>query len=291
MERLNYKLTDAEIKDRLRRLTVVNSDEDSLFLAWLANKYGILAIDIDGVLCEERRIDYSQRKSIFFNFAGHKYKYKILYTARLAKDRKTTEEWLKEHSIRYDALITNKLPYSMLIDDKAQQPNFHREHLNDAQSHAEVNSYIRQVAMYLSYFVKEHDRILDVGASDGEMAKYMPANYTGIDISPASKMVKKATIYDIKDRYDLIIYNHVLEHIKTPYEEIQKAASCLKKGGSIFVACPTIKDAWAWELQGHYCLLNYEIVKKIAEFANLSIVEYSTHCLRADHEEQWIILR
>ena len=45
--------------------------------------------------------------------------YKILYTARLETDRDLTVQWLNKNNIKYDALIMNKLPYSLLIDDKA----------------------------------------------------------------------------------------------------------------------------------------------------------------------------
>lgn len=109
--------SESTIKYILANIRICDGDILSRFFLYLRFHGGIKAIDIDGVLCEEQG-RYEYRKSKFFKIE-REYKYIVLFTARLAVDRALTLEWLKKNHIDYDALITNKLPYDILIDDKA----------------------------------------------------------------------------------------------------------------------------------------------------------------------------
>lgn len=108
------QLSDEIIQTYLHKIHTYHPDRISRFFIWLNWHGGVGAIDIDGVLCNSKGKKINALEN--FNLSE---KYKVLYTSRLECDRKITERWLKENSIKYDALIMNKLPYSKLIDDRA----------------------------------------------------------------------------------------------------------------------------------------------------------------------------
>lgn len=84
-----------------------------------------IAVDIDGILTfETEGHDYKNRTpnpttirmvnqlfEVGFNI--------ILYTSRMKQDQHVTEEWLKQHGVRYHTLVLQKLQYDILLDDKA----------------------------------------------------------------------------------------------------------------------------------------------------------------------------
>lgn len=109
-------LTERIIREYLKKIHLYDIDRQSRLLLYLQRKGGIEAVDIDGVLAEDFG-DYADRK--FLGQPRRKYKYRILYTARLEADRMVTENWLARHNIKYDALLMNKAPYDILIDDRA----------------------------------------------------------------------------------------------------------------------------------------------------------------------------
>lgn len=109
-------LGDGIIKEYLQKIYKYDPDRISRFFIYLQKVKKVYAIDIDGVLCKESDEPYDKKEFLSdINPNG----YKVLYTARLEMDREVTEKWLSDHGIQYDALIMNKLPYSVLIDDKA----------------------------------------------------------------------------------------------------------------------------------------------------------------------------
>lgn len=111
------KLSDNIIKEYLQKIHKYDQDRISRFFIYLNKISKVYAVDIDGVLCKEENKPYAEREFLTdINQKG----YKVLYTSRLEMDRQVTEEWLKKHKIKYDALIMNKLPYSVLIDDRAK---------------------------------------------------------------------------------------------------------------------------------------------------------------------------
>ncbi len=86
----------------------------------------VIAVDIDGVLCEEDKsnTDYLVRKPLFegiilvslLKLKGFKIK---LFTARFEEDRDLTKKWLDLHGIEYDELIMGKPQYDFILDDRA----------------------------------------------------------------------------------------------------------------------------------------------------------------------------
>lgn len=115
----DLQLTESEIREKLRSIKTCDNDEVSRFFLYLRiHCGGVLAVDIDGILCELDDSPFCAKTPLVKEIKETAYKWVILYTARLECDREETEEWLNRHGIRYDALITNKLPYDLLIDDR-----------------------------------------------------------------------------------------------------------------------------------------------------------------------------
>lgn len=117
-----FTVSEEIITEYLHKIHTYDPDRISRFLIYLKSRKPVYAIDIDGVLCEDRGA-YSDRKPIktaidaLRNIDG----YIMLYTARLEIDRLATEKWLSDNLVPYDLLIMNKIPYSAIVDDKSRK--------------------------------------------------------------------------------------------------------------------------------------------------------------------------
>lgn len=98
-------------------------------------------------------------------------------------------------------------------------------------------------------------RILDVGCGRGRwlhqlqnagfkqlhgVDAYLPVEQEVYD----AITIRRGTILDADNGYDLIAYHHVLEHIADPRAEIAAAVNRLKPGGYLLVRVP-VADSWA----------------------------------------------
>ena len=168
--------------------------------------------------------------------------------------------------------------------------NFHRDHFLNKDEHQRINRLVQITAQYINLFISDDMDVLDVGGADGIMLDYIKGKAKSIDIFPADERVKFGTIYEEpKESYDMIIYNHVIEHIWKSYDEIEAAVQRLRPNGYIFIACPYFNAPWAYNLEPHVQLFNEHILRKMLKSLNVETLEYSRHCFREDKEEQWII--
>lgn len=86
----------------------------------------IVAIDMDGVLCENGGYtdeQFMNRKPLLNNIKKinklHDSKhYIIIYTARRSSVRVITEHWLQKYNVDYDIVVMDKLRFDMYIDEK-----------------------------------------------------------------------------------------------------------------------------------------------------------------------------
>lgn len=93
------------------------------------------------------------------------------------------------------------------------------------------------------------DSVLDVGSGEGEllfqMYKIGFSNLTGVDPYirsdkqpfPGLKFIK-SNLSKIKEKYDLIMFNHSLEHVLNPRTELLHAVQLLNPGKCILVRLP-----------------------------------------------------
>lgn len=115
---------------------------------------------------------------------------------------------------------------------------------------------------YLNPFLLRHvpanALVLDVGCSNGLQGKYLRkekgCRVYGVDISrqaiqEARKNLDKATIMDIekdglpfKEKFDVIIFSDILEHLASPEEVLKKFKTYLKKEGLVVTAIPNVAN-------------------------------------------------
>lgn len=112
------KLSDKILNKYISKIYTYEPDRISRFFIYLKQYKKVNAVDIDGILCEDKQ-QYSKRKPLKKNInkINKLDGYIVLYTSRLEIDRDITIKWLKKNKVKYHSLIMNKLPYSLLIDD------------------------------------------------------------------------------------------------------------------------------------------------------------------------------
>jgi SAM-dependent methyltransferase len=110
------------------------------------------------------------------------------------------------------------------------------------------------------------DAILDVGCGNGslltQLYKMGFTNLTGIDpfINEghdygAIKIYKKE-IHDIKEKYDLIMMHHSLEHMFEPLKALQKAYSLLNENKYLLVRIPVMGNYGWQQYKTNWCGLD-----------------------------------
>lgn len=102
---------------------------------------------------------------------------------------------------------------------------------------------------------------------------------------------KLAEVFE-PESVDLILLNHVIEHVPDPRETLRRLAAVLKPGGEIHGATPNV-DAWdarifeegwiGWHVPRHFVLFDHETFAELAEQAGLELVELKSSLEAASH--------
>lgn len=149
-------------------------------------------------------------------------------------------------------------------------------------------------------------KILDVGCADAAYFGLLKSRCRDIelvgvefkdDIAQLARSkgfnVLTGTIFDVNysEYFDLIVMNNLIEHTLEPSNELKKACSLLKKGGTVVLETPNI-NSWDFFLMGrfwgglhvprHTYLFSISSLSKLAGKAGLNVncVEY---LLNTDH--------
>lgn len=170
----------------------------------------------------------------------------------------------------YDVVICEKCGFAFAdnIPDQAFFETYYKEmskktfYIKNKVFKKEKNSnYEKEMNKRLIYsfscfrkFLNKEDRILDLGCYTGELMKILKdhgyKNLIGIDPSDyAVKVAKarygikvvKASIFDDLGhlgKFDFIIINHILEHIKNLSEFLQKIKNLLNFKGKVYIETP-----------------------------------------------------
>lgn len=117
-----------------------------------------------------------------------------------------------------------------------------------------------ELALMRSHGLPRDARILDVGCGAGQLldrlAKLGYTDLLGIDPfiskdthSKGGVPILRRHIADIDGAYDLVMFNHSLEHMSAPRDALFEARRLLATGGRCVVRAPTVCSA-AWEEYG-----------------------------------------
>lgn len=120
------------------------------------------------------------------------------------------------------------------------------------------------------------NRILDIGCGAGDNAALIKSKYTECDVfgitysvaeaEIAKNKMKQCFVFDIesdippdlaKQSFDVLIFSHVLEHLKNPSEVLAKFSRLLNSGGQVLIAVPNILS-WQMRLQFLRGVFEYE---------------------------------
>ncbi len=128
-----------------------------------------------------------------------------------------------------------------------------------------INKYIKEIEIkkYLAYekiisFIKPDSKVLEIGCSNGRMTKYLfqkGCKVTGIEVllepaREAENFCEKIIIGNIEDKkilyklegekYDVILFVDVLEHLVNPAQVLLRMKDLINKNGSIIISLPNI---------------------------------------------------
>jgi SAM-dependent methyltransferase len=132
---------------------------------------------------------------------------------------------------------------------------------------------------YCVFFFKKYlsGNVLEVGAGNGDFSdKFITTKINSLTMTELDdynfsylkekykkfkkiKVVKK-NIFNIKKKFDAILYLHVLEHIKNDNKELKKASELLKKNGYLIILVPAHQKLFGNldSSVGHYRRYNKE---------------------------------
>lgn len=130
-----------------------------------------------------------------------------------------------------------------------------------------IDRNLRQRSHVYRGLIGRHGAILDVGAADGAHFDVWKTegewDLVGFEFNPEiaaearlhGRDVATATIetFDTKGRsFDLIIMNHLLEHVQDPFDTVMRAYAMLKPGGYIVGEVPNVRSVDRWLFGVHW---------------------------------------
>lgn len=222
--------------------------------------YTYLVCDSCGTLFrEETDIDYSQIYNGEYGSYEPISQLENKYIKRKIRKIRNSYVYLNKHK------IVGKMINSILPAGKVSLPD----------------KYLKQLA--------EEKTLLDVGCRYGHMVYKLyeaGANVHGIepfldkDIHYKNGLtIKKSYIKDVQEKYDIIFYDNVFEHLETPVEDLRAAGDKLKNRGVIVMVFPGYGDltkifkenSYIIQPPQHVALYTEQGVENVARQAGLQI--------------------
>lgn len=166
-----------------------------------------------------------------------------------------------------------------------------------SNNHHRVQRLSESIKIYerLGLLKSKERKILDVGCGFGIfLHKFLDYEKTwkgiGLDLDVKLKkflkslgiqMIVSQNLSQMKERFDLISFNRVLEHVENPTLLLKKASSILKDDGIIYLEVP---DTLSYSLKGeksesfvddHYFIFSPKSIFILAEKTNLILLNLS----------------
>lgn len=147
----------------------------------------------------------------------------------------------------------------------------------------------KAIAFYLPNLSKE-DRILDVGSGDGALVMWLRklgyCDAIGIDPLSTEASVSKVGRLTLDDfetgHFDVIIFNHSLEHSPDPAKTLSNATRILHRNGRILARLP-VTGGYAWQTLGmawpqidaprHHFIPTEDGMRQLAQRAGLTVTD------------------
>lgn len=134
------------------------------------------------------------------------------------------------------------------------------------------NNDVNILGAILSVFIKDrfpwlkkgivnfNSKILDVGCGAGDLLLNMRfngfCNLAGADpfikeriIYKCGVIIDRKSIFDIKEKFDLIMMHHSFEHMENPQNVLERINSLLNINGYVFINIP-VANSFAWKKYG-----------------------------------------
>ena len=157
-------------------------------------------------------------------------------------------------------------------------------------------------------FINAKDDVLEVGCGEGLFTDHIQyRSYIGLEFSGKAIATARNKGLDIidqpleehagnrKEKYDVVCFFQVLEHIDQPREFIHHALACLKKGGKLIIAVPSndsfIRDAPNFYLNmppHHISTWSDKSLQKIADIFQLKVEAIIHEPLHPIHESFYL---
>jgi 2-polyprenyl-3-methyl-5-hydroxy-6-metoxy-1,4-benzoquinol methylase len=100
-------------------------------------------------------------------------------------------------------------------------------------------------------WIDGNDDVLEIGCGTGNFVNFMKCkSFTGLEFSEKSILIARNKNINVinelleehvntnKNKYDVVCYFQVLEHVKDPRQFIKDSIACLKQGGKLIIAVP-----------------------------------------------------
>ena len=166
--------------------------------------------------------------------------------------------------------------------------------------------YLRQLQQLERHLDPAHRRLLDVGCGAGAFLRFAlergwEAHGTDVVVTDWAKEIgarvwegELPTISFDKTRYDVVRFNHVLEHTRNPLDELRRARELIRPGGLLLIGVPNLAGlsvrvkSWQSRLRlkrkcwRHYAALHHlwfftpETLQLVAKSAGFEIVRWET---------------
>lgn len=107
-------------------------------------------------------------------------------------------------------------------------------------------------------------RLLDIGVGTGEIISILARDFDAFGVDILDQRRAKAghgfalcnEVLPFPDRcFDLVVSNHVIEHVANPWLHLTEIARVLRPGGYLYLATPN--RWWPWEVHYQLPLLHY----------------------------------
>lgn len=139
--------------------------------------------------------------------------------------------------------------------------------------------------------LSRNSKILDVGCGNGNLLLLLQKNgfknLIGVDPYLENNIeyenglkILKESIYNIKDKKDLIMFHHCFEHLSDPLETLLAVSNLLNNGGYCIIRIPTVSSyAWKYYKENwvqldaprHFFLHSKESINYLAKKASLVV--------------------